>query len=44
MAMGPVNRALAGVPGFVPPDWWPAASNPLIPVKSAADAFPDITL
>lgn len=44
MVMGPVNSALAGVPGFVPPDWWPAASNPLIPVESAADAFPDVTL
>ena len=28
IAMGPVDRALAAVPGFVPPDWWPAASNP----------------
>jgi membrane protease YdiL (CAAX protease family) len=44
MAMGPVNRALASVPGFVPPEWWPAASNPTVQVKSAADAFPDITL
>ena len=44
MMMGPVNRSLASVPGFVPPDWWPAASNPLVPVKGAADAFPDINL
>lgn len=44
MAMGPANRALASVPGFVPPAWWPASSNPLIPVNSAADAFPDIHL
>jgi membrane protease YdiL (CAAX protease family) len=44
MAMGPVNRALASVPGFVPPEWWPASSNPTIQVKSAADAFPDINL
>ncbi|KAA3642710.1 MAG: CPBP family intramembrane metalloprotease [Chloroflexi bacterium] len=44
MAMGPVNRSLASVSGFMPPDWWPAASNPLIPVASAADAFPDISL
>lgn len=44
MAMGPVNRALASVPGFVPPEWWPAASNPTIQVKGAADVFPDITL
>jgi hypothetical protein len=27
MAIGPVNRALASVPGFVPPAWWPAISN-----------------
>jgi membrane protease YdiL (CAAX protease family) len=44
MAMGGANKALAGVPGFVPPDWWPAASNPLVKVTSAADAFPDVTL
>jgi membrane protease YdiL (CAAX protease family) len=44
MAMGPVNRALASVPGFVPPEWWPAASNPTIQVSSAADVFPDISL
>ncbi|MCB0029022.1 MAG: hypothetical protein KDE28_14005, partial [Anaerolineales bacterium] len=23
MMMGGANRALASVPGFVPPDWWP---------------------
>jgi membrane protease YdiL (CAAX protease family) len=44
MAMGPVNRALAAVPGFVPPAWWPPGSNPTIPVASAADAFPDLDL
>ena len=44
MAMGPANRALASVPGFAPPAWWPASSNPLTPVNSAADAFPDIHL
>ena len=44
MAMGPVNRALASVPGFIPPEWWPAGSNPTIPVNSAADVFPDISL
>jgi membrane protease YdiL (CAAX protease family) len=44
MMMGPVNRGLASVPGFVPPEWWPAASNPLISVNSAADVFPDINL
>jgi membrane protease YdiL (CAAX protease family) len=44
MAMGRVNRVLASVPGFVPPEWWPAASNPTIQVNSANDVFPDITL
>lgn len=44
MMMGPVNRAVASAPGFVPPEWWPAASNPTIPVNSASDAFPDISL
>ena len=44
MAMGPVNRALASVPGFVPPEWWPAASNPLVQVNGAADVFPDVAL
>ena len=44
MMMGPVNRSLAAVPGFVPPGWWPAASNPTVEVTGAADVFPDITL
>jgi membrane protease YdiL (CAAX protease family) len=44
MAMGPVNRALASVPGFVPPAWWGAASNPTVEINSAADAFPDVSL
>jgi len=44
MMMGPVNCSLASVPGFVPPEWWPAGSNPNIPVNSAADVFPDIPL
>jgi membrane protease YdiL (CAAX protease family) len=44
MMMGGANRALASVPGFMPPDWWPAASNPTVQVSSAADAFPDMTL
>jgi hypothetical protein len=37
MAMGPVNRILATVPGFIPPEWYPAASNPIIKVSGAAD-------
>jgi len=44
MGMGSVNRSLASLPGFVPPEWWPVASNPTIPVKSAVDVFPDISL
>jgi membrane protease YdiL (CAAX protease family) len=44
MAMGPLNRALAGVPGFVPPVWWPPASNPTVEINSAAEVFPDINL
>ena len=41
---GGVSRTLASVPGFMPPAWWPAASNPTVQVTSAADAFPDIAL
>lgn len=44
MAIGPVNRALASVPGFAPPAWWGAASNPTVKVTGAADVFPDIIL
>ncbi len=44
MTARPVNRALASVPGFIPPAWWPPGSNPNISVNSAADAFPDINL
>jgi hypothetical protein len=44
MAIRPVNRALASVPGFAPPAWWGAASNPTVKVTCAADVVPDITL
>jgi membrane protease YdiL (CAAX protease family) len=44
MAMGSLNAKLASAPGFTPPAWWPAASNPTIQVNSAADVFPDINL
>ncbi len=44
MAMGPANRALASVPGFVPPAWWPAASNPTVEIGGPADVFPDVHL
>jgi membrane protease YdiL (CAAX protease family) len=43
-AMGPVNGRLTSVPGFTPPQWWPAASNPTIKVSGAGDIFPDINL
>ena len=44
MAAGPLNQALARTPGFVPPAWWPAGSNPLAEVNGAADVFPDVNL
>ena len=44
LATGPLNTALAHVPGFAPPTWWPAASNPLVEINSAADVFPDVDL
>jgi membrane protease YdiL (CAAX protease family) len=43
-AMEPVNRALAAMAGFVPPQWWGAAANPTAHVSSAADVFPDVSL
>lgn len=44
MMMGSVNRGLASLPGFVPPTWWPAASNPTVEIKGVADVFPDVEL
>ncbi len=44
MAMEPLNSRLASVPGFTPPAWWGAASNPTVQVKGAADFFPDVNL
>ncbi len=44
MALTPLNRALAEVPGFVPPAWWPNASNPTVEVAIASDVFPDVRL
>ena len=44
LMMGGAIRALAAVRGFIPPDWWPAASNPTVQVSSVADAFPDMAL
>lgn len=44
MMLGPVNKALASVPGFVPPSWWPPGSNPTVEVNGVADAFPDVAI
>lgn len=44
MTMGGAHKTLASVPGFVPPEWWPPASNPLAEVTGIADVFPDVTL
>jgi membrane protease YdiL (CAAX protease family) len=44
MAMGPVSRALASVPGFIPPAWWGTGNNPTVQVEGAADVFPDVNL
>ena len=44
MLSGRLSKALATVPGFIPPVWWPPISNPTIEVKSVTDAFPDINL
>ena len=44
MGLEPVNRMLAFTPGFIPPQWWPAASNPTVEVHNAADYFPDVNL
>jgi membrane protease YdiL (CAAX protease family) len=43
-AMAPLTVALAGLPGFIPPTWWPPVSNPLAEVTGPADLFPDINL
>lgn len=42
--IAPASKALAGVPGFVPPSWWPPLSNPTAQVKGVADAFPDVNV
>jgi membrane protease YdiL (CAAX protease family) len=44
IVMGPVNSRLASARGFTPPSWWPAASNPTVEIKGAADVFPDTHL
>lgn len=44
IASEPLVGRMAVVPGFAPPSWWPAGSNPNVEVNSVADAFPDIML
>jgi uncharacterized protein len=42
--LAPLNDALATVPGFVPPAWWPPTTNPTVEITGVEDAYPDITL
>jgi uncharacterized protein len=44
IVLAPLNEALARVPGFVPPTWWPPMTNPTVEVTSPEGFFPDITL
>jgi len=44
MFTGQFSADLATVPGFIPPDWFPAMMNPLKEVKSTQDAFPDVNI
>ena len=44
MLSAPLSKALASVPGFIPPAWWPPVSNPTVEITSVADAFPDVSL
>jgi len=41
---GPINKTLASTPGFIPPDYWPPATNPNAEVTSIEGLFPDVTL
>ena len=44
MLTGPINKTVASIPGFVPPEWWPPVSNPNAEVTSVEGVFPDVTL
>ena len=44
MLSGRLTKALAGVPGFIPPTWWPPMSNPTAEIRGVTDMFPDIDL
>ncbi len=42
--MGAFHAKLAHTPGFIPPDWWPALSDPRVEAESMADIFPDVEM
>ena len=44
MLLGPINKTVASIPGFIPPEWWPPVSNPNVEVTSVEGMFPDVTL
>lgn len=44
MASAPLTKALAAVPGFIPPSYWPPLSNPTVEVTTVEGMFPDVNL
>lgn len=44
MMASPVDKTLATMPGFIPPDWWPPMTNPTVEIMAPKDLFPDLTL
>jgi membrane protease YdiL (CAAX protease family) len=44
MLLGPVSQTVATIPGFIPPDWWPAISNPNAGATTVQEMFPDVTI
>lgn len=44
MLLGPINKTVASIPGFIPPEWWPPISNPNVEFTSVEGMFPDVTL
>ena len=44
MLLGPINKTVASIPGFIPPEWWPPVSNPNVEITSVEGMFPDVTL
>ena len=41
---GPINKTVASTPGFIPPEYWPPATNPNAVITSIEGVFPDVTL